>query len=64
MIHMLHALFPNFQWYFFHVLIEHCKQTLNSEDPDQTPYCAVSDLGLHCLSISHRKDARFIHYMG
>ena len=22
----------------------------NSEDPDQTPHSAVSDLGLHCLS--------------
>ena len=24
----------------------------NSEDPDQTPRSAASDLGLHCLSIS------------
>ena len=23
----------------------------NSEDPDQTPHSAVSDLGLHCLSL-------------
>ena len=24
----------------------------NSEDPDQTPHSAASDLGLHCLPIS------------
>ena len=24
----------------------------NSGEPDQTPHSAVSDLGLHCLSIS------------
>ena len=24
----------------------------NSEDPDQTPHSAASDLGLHCLSIT------------
>ena len=24
----------------------------NSEDPDQTPHLAVSDLGLHCLPIT------------
>ena len=23
----------------------------NSEDPDQTPHSAVSDLGLHCLPV-------------
>ena len=31
-----------------------------SEDPDQTPRSAASDLGLHCLSIFHKKDARHI----
>ena len=25
----------------------------NSEDPDQMPRSAASDLGLHCLSITH-----------
>ena len=25
------------------------KQFANSEDPDQTPHSAASDLGLHCL---------------
>ena len=24
----------------------------NSEDPDQMPHCAASDLGLHCLPIT------------
>ena len=32
----------------------------NSEDPDQTPGSAASDLGLHCLPMSHKKDARLI----
>ena len=28
------------------------KQFTNSGDPDQTPYFAASDIGLHCLPIS------------
>ena len=28
------------------------KLFVNSEDPDQTPLSAVSDLGLHCLPIT------------
>ena len=24
----------------------------NSEDPDQTPHCAASEMGLHCLPIT------------
>ena len=27
-------------------------------DPDQTPRCAASDLGLQCLTMSHLLDAR------
>ena len=30
----------------------------NSVDPDQTPHSAASDLGLHCLPLSHLQDAR------
>ena len=30
----------------------------NSKDPDQTPHSVASDLGLHCLPISHNMDAR------
>ena len=30
----------------------------NSVDPDQTPRAAASDLGLHCLSMSHLWDSR------
>ena len=33
---------------------------LNSENPDQTPRIAASDLGLHCLPLSNKKDARLI----
>ena len=32
----------------------------NSEDPIQTLHYAVSDLNLHCLSMSHKKNARLI----
>ena len=32
----------------------------NSGDPDQTPRSAASGRGLHCLSMSHKKDARLI----
>ena len=30
----------------------------NSIDPDQTPRSAASDLGLHCLPMSHLWDVR------
>ena len=30
----------------------------NSEDPDRTPCSAASDLGLHCLPMSQKWDAR------
>ena len=30
----------------------------NSVDPDQTPHSVASDLGLHCLPMSHFWDAR------
>ena len=33
-----------------------CKQ--NSGEPDQRPHFAESDLVLHCLPMSHKKDAR------
>ena len=32
----------------------------NSGDPDQTLHSVASDLGLHYLSMSHKKDARHI----
>ena len=35
----------------------------NSEDPDQTPQPALSDLGLHCLPMSYAKDARHIWFV-
>ena len=33
----------------------------NSGDPDQTPHSVASDLGLHYLPMSHKKDARHIY---
>ena len=32
----------------------------NSEDPDQTPHSAASHLGVHCLPMSQKWDARLI----
>ena len=32
----------------------------NSGDPDQTPHSVASDLGLHYLPMSNKKDARHI----
>ena len=32
----------------------------NSGDPDQTPHSVASDMGLHYLPMSHKKDARHI----
>ena len=32
----------------------------NSGDPDQTLHSVASDLGRHCLPMSHKKDARHI----
>ena len=32
----------------------------NSEDPDQTPHNAVSDLDLQSLHMSYKKDAKLI----
>ena len=50
-------------WYtFFHFYLifnrNFCKQTVKT--PDQTPRSAVSDLGLHCLPRSHKRDARLL----
>ena len=32
----------------------------NGGDPDQMPNFVASDLGLHCLPMSHQKEARLI----
>ena len=36
------------------------RRRINSEDPDQTPHSAASDLGLHCLPMSQKWDDRLI----
>ena len=33
---------------------------INSGEPDQTPHFVASDLDLHSLPMSHKKDARLI----
>ena len=42
----------------FKIMIEH--SLANSGYPDQMPRSVASDLGLHCLPMSHKKDARHI----
>ena len=46
-------------FFLYQILIEHSVQA-NSGDPDQTPRSAASDLGLCCLPVSRKKDARLI----
>ena len=43
---------------FIQVLIGNIQ--VNSGDPDQTLHYGSPDLGLHCLPMSHKKDARHI----
>ena len=43
---------------YIQILIEH--SVSNSGDPDQTPLYVASDMGLRCLLMSHKKDARLI----
>ena len=45
-------------FHFIRILIEH--SVSNSGDRDQMPQNAASDLGLYCLPLSHKKDARLI----
>ena len=35
----------------------------NSGDPDQTLHSVASDLGLHCLPMSHQKDTRLLTHL-
>ena len=45
---------PGVLFHFYSILLA------NSEYPDQTPRSAASDLGLHCLPMSRKWDARLI----
>ena len=42
------------------ILIEHTVSKINSEYLDQTLCSMASDLGLHCLPMSNKKDARLM----
>ena len=45
----------------FFILIQILNETsVNSEEPDQTPRFAASNLVLRCLPMSHKKDSRLI----
>ena len=49
------------RWYFsFLFKFQKKIKQANSGDPDQTPHSVASDLGLHCLPMSHKKDALHI----
>ena len=43
---------------FRHSFRKKAKLFANSGDPDQTPHSAASDLGLHCLPVTHFLVAR------
>ena len=48
-------------WYFSFLFIFQLKLLFaNSGEPDQTPHFAAFDLVLHCLPMSHKKEARLI----
>ena len=49
-------------WWYFSFLFKFLYKIMqaNSGDPDQTPHSVASDLGLHCLPMSHKKDASHI----
>ena len=52
---------PFVGWYsslLFKILIENFVS--KQWNPDQTSRSATSDLGLHCLPLSHKKDAKLI----
>ena len=46
----------------FSIFIQISKETsvANSGEPDQTQRFVTSDLVLHCLSMSHKKDTKVI----
>ena len=63
-LYQLDEFISNFRvlgWYFS-VLFKFKKKLLfaNSGEPDQTPRFVASDLVLHYLPMSHKKDARLI----
>ena len=48
-------------WYFSFLFKSQKKfRFANSGEPDQTPQFAASDLVLHCLPMSHKKEAMLI----
>ena len=49
-------------WVVFSFLFKFSEELLfaSSREPDQTPCLAASDLVLHCLPITHKKNARLI----
>ena len=44
-------------YFFIQISIEH---SVTNSEPGQTPRSVVSDLGLCCLHMSHKMDARLI----
>ena len=52
------SVFREVRWYFIFIQILIEKYASKQYDPDQTPHFVASDLGLHYLPMSHKKDAR------
>ena len=50
--------------FFIFILILIYHSVPNSGEPDQTPRLAASDLGLRCLHMPHKNDARLIWVNG
>ena len=47
----------DFRWYFsFLFMFQYKNMLANSEDPDQNPHSVASDLGLHYLPMSHKRN--------
>ena len=44
----------------FFIFIQILNETSVCGEPDQRPHLAAADLVLHCLPMSHKKDARLI----
>ena len=50
-----------FFYFYSNSLRNFCEQTV--ETPDQTSHSVASDLGLHCLPMSNKKDPRLIYLL-
>ena len=59
----VHSHFKGIWVVFFTFIRMFIRAMNNSGDPDHTPHFLASDLNLHCLSKSHKKDAHNAVYI-